>query len=138
MVARPLGWASALRIVVGTCDKAVMVVASMVYFLLGKNWPTLACVTMWWDGSGARVCQDVDGVGGVCPDVEGTGDVETFLAGVEVEVGNGVAMTLADDDVEAGVGAMIGVETGVGDDDDMIAGVNIGGETGVGDVVEVN
>jgi hypothetical protein len=123
---------------VGTCDKMVMVAATMSYFLLGKNWPALARVTMWWDGSGARVHRDAGGTGGALPDVEGAGDGETFLAGVEVEAGNGVAMTPADGDVEAGVEATTWVETGVGDDDDVIVGVNAGGETGVGGVMEAD
>jgi hypothetical protein len=55
MAARQLGSASALQTVVGTGDKAVTVAATMVYFLLGKNWPALARVTMWWDSSVAQV-----------------------------------------------------------------------------------
>jgi hypothetical protein len=136
MAAYQLGSVSALRTVVGTGDKAVWMVVTMAYFLLGKNWPALAYVTMWWDGPGARVHRDAGDAGGALPDIEGPSDIETFLAGVEVGVGNCVVTTPADGDVETGVEATTGVETSMGNDDDTIAGVNAGGETSVGVVME--
>jgi hypothetical protein len=41
-----LGSMSALQRVVDTGDKVVPVATTMAYFLLGKNWPALARVTM--------------------------------------------------------------------------------------------
>jgi hypothetical protein len=108
----------------------------MAYFLLGKNWPAFALVTMWWDVAATQVRRGTEGADGARPDVEGAGDVDTFLAGVGGEAGNGVATTPADGDVEVGVETTVGVETGVGNGDDTMTGVDAGGEPGVDGVME--
>jgi hypothetical protein len=76
---------------------------------------------MWWDVADTRVRRGTSSADRALSNLEGDGDVDTFLASVEVEAGNGVATTPADDDVETGVETTTGVETGIRDDEDAIA-----------------